>query len=118
MKKKILSILLITVLVIGLTGCGNNSNSISVEDKQKIVDEIEWFIVHDSKVNGTDYRASYEANITDIEIDTEDLKATFSGKMKIKYSDGSKNDTITFKGTSSLKPNPYGAFNIDVDYDY
>lgn len=116
MKKTILTILICGFMVLGLTGCGNNSDSVSAEDKQNIINEIENYIEQDSKSMALDYRDSYEATVTDIKI--EGLKATFSGKMKAKYYDGSKNDNITFKGTTSLKPNPYAIYNTDVDYNY
>lgn len=114
--KKVLLCLLMGVMCFGLVGCGNNSDSISAEDKQKIMNEIENYVEQDSKSMAIDYRDSYEATVTDIKI--EGLKATFSGKMKVKYYDGSKNDNITFEGTTSLKPNPYAIYNTDVDYNY
>ena len=116
MKKMILTILICGVMILGITGCGNNSDSISTEDKQDIVNEIENYVEQDSKSMAIDYRDSYEATVTDIKI--EGLKVTFSGKMKVRYYDGSKNDNITFEGTTSLKPNPYAIYNTYVDYNY
>lgn len=114
--KRILGLIICGVLVLGITGCGNNSDSISTEDKQDIVNEIENYVEQDSKSMAIDYRDSYEATVTDIKI--EGLKVTFSGKMKVRYYDGSRNDNITFEGTTSLKPNPYAIYNTDVDYNY
>lgn len=116
MKKTLLTILACGFMVLGLTGCGNNSDSISTENKEKVVNEIESYIVQDRKSLDDNYKNSYEVTVTNIEI--EGLNATFSGKIKIKYSDGSENKEVSFEGKSSIKSGSYSIYNTDVDYHY
>lgn len=119
MNKKILITLICLIfgiMILALTGCGDNTVSISTDDKEQIVKEIESYIKQDRKSLSTDYRDSYEVTVTDIEI--EGLTATFSGKIKIKYFDGSRNDNVTFEGSTSLKSDSYSIYKTNVDYNY
>ncbi len=116
MKKTILTILLFGVMLLGITGCGNNSDSFSAEDKKQIISEIESYIETDRKtVDSNGYKNSYEVTVTDIQ--KEGLNVTFSGDLYIKYPDDSEN-RITFTGSSSLKSNPYSIYNTEIDYNY
>lgn len=118
MKKKVLLVILICgFMVFGITGCGNKSDSFTSEEKEQVVKEIESFIKSDRKtIDSNGYKNTYEVTITEIE--KSDLNISFKGNLHIKYPDGTENNNVTFKGTSSLKPNPYSIYNTEVEYNY
>lgn len=118
MKKTIIAILLCWLMILGFTGCGTKSNSISTEEQQIIIKQIEERVVNEKKSeNSGNWKNSYDANVIDIQV--EDMKATFSDKLYIKYDDGSENKTATFSGTCNYKGsgNHISIYHIEIDYD-
>lgn len=102
MKKKIFSLIMCGALLVCITGCGTKSNSISTEEKETISNQIEAEVISEKKSeNSKNWKNSYEATVTDIQV--EDMTVIFSGKLYIKYADGSENKTATFSGTCDYK---------------
>ncbi len=118
MKKILLTILLCGVMILGVTGCGTKSNSLSAEEQEKVIRQIEAKVLSEKRSEDSGLkRNSYEANVTDIQV--EDMTVTFSGKLYIKYVDGSENKTATFSGTCDYKGSGdlISIYHTKIDYN-
>lgn len=110
MKRKILLCILCGTLLLGLVGCGNNSNEPEESIEDKIAEEIAAKVAVDIKL---DMSMSTQTNVTDVEI--EDDTATFRGRYSGLGSDYGTSGT--FKGTCTVKVSGDNVHISNLDFE-